>query len=63
MGQEVVGTLASLLDQDIGSWGPTVQPATHEAYEAYSEGLEAYLWEEGHAEAARHFERAAPASC
>jgi serine/threonine-protein kinase len=61
LGREVVGTLASLLDQDIGSWEPTVQPATYEAYEAYGEGLEAYLWEEGHAEAARHFERAAAA--
>jgi serine/threonine-protein kinase len=61
LGRQVVGTLASLLDQDIGSWEPTVQPATYEAYEAYSEGLEAYLWEEGHAEAARHFERAVTA--
>ena len=61
LGSEVVGTLASLLDQDIGSWEPVVQPATYEAYEAYSEGVEAYLWEEGHAEAARHFERAVAA--
>jgi tetratricopeptide (TPR) repeat protein len=61
VGRQVVGTLASLLDRDIGSWEPTVQPATFEAYEAYSEGLEAYLWEEGAAEAARHFERAAGA--
>jgi tetratricopeptide (TPR) repeat protein len=61
LGRQVVGTLASVLDQDLGSWEPTVQPATYEAYEAYSEGLEAYLWEEGHAEAARHFERAAAA--
>jgi serine/threonine-protein kinase len=61
LGRQVVGTLASLLDRDIGSWEPTVQPATYEAYEAYSEGLEAYVWEEGHAEAARHFERAAAA--
>jgi tetratricopeptide (TPR) repeat protein/tRNA A-37 threonylcarbamoyl transferase component Bud32 len=61
LGKQVVGTLAALLDQDIGSWEPTVQPATYEAYEAYSEGFEAYLWEEGYAEAARNFERAATA--
>ena len=61
LGKQVVGTLASLLDQDIGSWEPTVQPATYEAYEAYGEGFEAYLWEEGYAEAARNFERAATA--
>jgi tetratricopeptide (TPR) repeat protein/TolB-like protein len=60
LGQEVVAALASLLDQDLESWEPTVRPASYEAYEAYSEGLEVYARNEM-AEAARHFERAAAA--
>jgi tetratricopeptide (TPR) repeat protein len=60
LGQEVVAALAPLLDRAAGSWEPTVQPAAYEAYEAYNEGLEAYLRGEK-AEAARHFERAAAA--
>jgi serine/threonine-protein kinase len=60
LGQEIVAALAPLLDQEFGSWEPAAQPATYEAYEAYNEGLEAYLRGE-HAEAARHFERAAAA--
>jgi TolB-like protein/tetratricopeptide (TPR) repeat protein len=64
LGREVVAALAALLDQELGSFEPGTQPATYEAYEAYNEGLDAYLeaWDaEGYAEAARHFERAAAA--
>jgi tetratricopeptide (TPR) repeat protein/TolB-like protein len=60
LAQEVVVTLAPLLDRELGAWEPTVQPATFEAYEAYSEGLEAYMVE-GEAKAAPHFERAVAA--
>jgi tetratricopeptide (TPR) repeat protein len=60
LGQEVVVALASLLGQDIGSWEPTVQPATYEAYEAYSQGLEAYFRNDW-LEAGTLFERAVAA--
>jgi tetratricopeptide (TPR) repeat protein len=60
LGREVVAALASLLNQDIGSFEPTVQPAAYQAYEAYNDGLTLYLRED-HAEAARHFERAVAA--
>ncbi len=60
LGQEVVVALAPLLDRQLASLEPTVQPATYEAYEAYNEGLEAYAREE-QPEAARHFERAVAA--
>jgi tetratricopeptide (TPR) repeat protein len=60
LGREVVAALASLLDREAGSWEPAVQPAAYEAYEAYHEGLEAYLRDD-YAEAGRHFERAAAA--
>ncbi|UCG88303.1 MAG: protein kinase, partial [Gemmatimonadota bacterium] len=60
LGQEVVAALAPLLDRDLRSWEPRVLPAAYEAYEAYHEGLEAYLREEL-PEAGRHFERAAAA--
>jgi tetratricopeptide (TPR) repeat protein len=53
-----VAALAALFNQELGSWEPMVQPATYEAYEAYDEGLEAFLRNEM-AEAGRHFERAA----
>jgi tetratricopeptide (TPR) repeat protein/tRNA A-37 threonylcarbamoyl transferase component Bud32 len=60
LGREVVAALAPLLDQDLGSWEPAVQPAAYEAYEAYSEGLEA--WVQGKpVEAGHHFERAVSA--
>ncbi|UCG88051.1 MAG: tetratricopeptide repeat protein, partial [Gemmatimonadota bacterium] len=57
LGEAVVVALAPLLDQDIESLEPAVQPAAYEAYQAYSEGLEAYMRDDP-AEAARHFERA-----
>ncbi len=60
LGQEVVVALAPLLEQELGSWEPAAQPATYDAYEAYTEGLEAYLREDW-AEAARHFDRAVAA--
>ncbi len=60
LGQEVVVALAPLLDQDLGSWEPALHTVAYEAYEAYGEGLEAYLGI-GPLEAARHFERAAAA--
>jgi tetratricopeptide (TPR) repeat protein len=60
LGGEVVAALAPLLDQDLGSWEPTAQPAAYEAYEAYNNGLTAYL-RDGYSEAARHFERAVAA--
>jgi tetratricopeptide (TPR) repeat protein len=59
LGREVVAALAPLLDQELESFEPAVQPATYEAYEAFGEGLEVYLRDE--AAAARHFERAAAA--
>jgi hypothetical protein len=55
LAQEVVAALASLLDQDIGSWEPAVQPAAYDAYDSYNEGLEAYMRSEMD-EAFRHFE-------
>jgi tetratricopeptide (TPR) repeat protein/TolB-like protein len=55
---DVVVALASLLDHELGSWEPRTQPATLEAYEAYNEGLEAFLRNEM-VEAGGHFERAA----
>jgi len=58
LGQQVVAALASLLNQEIGSFEPAVRPAAYESYEAYGEGLDAYLRND-FAEAARHFERAA----
>jgi tRNA A-37 threonylcarbamoyl transferase component Bud32 len=61
LGQEVVVALAPLLDRELGSWEPAAQPATYDAYEAYSEGLEAYMRDDSDAEVARHFERAAAA--
>jgi DNA-binding SARP family transcriptional activator len=60
LGQEVVAALATLLNQDLRSFEPRAQPASYEAYEAYSEGLEAYT-HGNPCEAARHFERAAAA--
>ncbi|UCG86188.1 MAG: protein kinase, partial [Gemmatimonadota bacterium] len=60
LGQEVVAALAPLLNRDLGSWEPAVQPAAYDAYEAYNEGLEAYMrseWDEAY----RHFERAVAA--
>ncbi len=60
LGQQVVAALAPLLDQELGSFEPTVRPAAYEAYEAYSEGLLAYVradWygEDAMRDAARHF--------
>ncbi|UCG85547.1 MAG: tetratricopeptide repeat protein, partial [Gemmatimonadota bacterium] len=60
LGREVVAALAPLLDQDLGSWEPAVRPATFQAYQAYSEGLEAVLQDrpEKMVEAGRLFEQA-----
>jgi len=55
----VAATLASVLNEDIGSFEPREPPATYEAFEAYAEGLEAY--QRDWAEAAGDFERAASA--
>jgi DNA-binding SARP family transcriptional activator/TolB-like protein len=60
LGKAVGAALAPLLNRDLTSWGPAVQPRSIKAYQAYTEGLEAYL-ETKHAEAARLFERAAAA--
>jgi tetratricopeptide (TPR) repeat protein/tRNA A-37 threonylcarbamoyl transferase component Bud32 len=57
LAQAVATVLAPLLDQDLGSWEPVSRPASYEAYEAYSEGLEVYL-RDSWVEAIRHFERA-----
>jgi len=57
----VVATLATVLNENIGSWEPRAPPATYEAFEAYSEGLEVYFTQGNYAEAARRFERAAVA--
>jgi len=59
LADRVAAALASVLDQDYGSWEPREPPATYEAFEAYSDGLEAY-WRD-YMEAAGHFERAAVA--
>jgi DNA-binding SARP family transcriptional activator/TolB-like protein len=61
LGQEVALALAPLLDHELGPLEPTVQPASYEAYEAYSEGLKAVALWQGMAVAARHFERAVEA--
>jgi tetratricopeptide (TPR) repeat protein len=65
VGQAVTAALAPLFDADLTSWeATTLQPATYEAYGAYSDGLAAYLRAEGPedaSEAARHFERAVAA--
>jgi DNA-binding SARP family transcriptional activator len=57
----VVATLATVLNEKIGSWEPREPPATYQAFEAYSEGLEVYFTQGNYAEAARSFERAAVA--
>jgi tRNA A-37 threonylcarbamoyl transferase component Bud32/tetratricopeptide (TPR) repeat protein len=57
VGRDVVAALAPLLSRDLGSFEPVAQPATYEAYEAYTEGLEAYF-DNGYDDAARDFERA-----
>jgi len=59
LADRVAAALASVLDQDIGLWEPREAPAKYEAFEAYSDGLDAYGRD--YAEAARHFERAAVA--
>jgi tetratricopeptide (TPR) repeat protein len=60
LGREVAAALAPLLNRELGSFEPASQPATLEAYEAYTEGLEAYL-DDAYADAARDFERAVAA--
>ena len=60
LGREIVAALATQLNRDLGSFEPASQPATYEAYEAYTEGLEAYL-ENAYQAAAQDFERAAAA--
>jgi DNA-binding SARP family transcriptional activator len=63
LGQEVAATLATLLNQDIRSVEPRVQTASYEAFQVYSEGLDAYSRgaDDNWAEAARLFERAVTA--
>jgi len=62
VGREVVATLAPLLDRELANWeAGWSQPPTYEAYEAFSEGLQAYLEaesDEGFITAGDHFERA-----
>jgi len=60
LADRVAAALASVLDQEIASIEPGQPPTTYEAFEAYSEGIEAYLRGEVR-EAAGHFERAAVA--
>ena len=57
VGRDVVAALAPLLSRDLGSFEPVAQPATYEAYEAYTEGLEAYF-DNAYDDAAKDFERA-----
>ncbi|MHC4093390.1 MAG: AfsR/SARP family transcriptional regulator, partial [Planctomycetota bacterium] len=61
LGQEVALALAPLLDHELGPLEPGPQPASYEAYKAYSAGLRAYALGEGIAVAASHFERAVEA--
>jgi DNA-binding SARP family transcriptional activator len=58
LGEQVVARLASLLDYDLRDYEPTVQPATYEVYEAFSEGRDAMGGLGGPLAAGRHFERA-----
>jgi tetratricopeptide (TPR) repeat protein len=60
LGREVAAALAPLLNRELGSFEPASQPATLEAYEAYTEGLDAYL-DDAYEVAAQHFERAVAA--
>ena len=57
VGNAVVGALAPLLDKKVGAWDPGASPASLAAYEAYTDGLEAYLPEHFDT-AAAFFERA-----
>jgi tetratricopeptide (TPR) repeat protein len=43
VGNAVVGALAPLLDKKLGAWDPGAAPASLAAYEAYIDGLQAYL--------------------
>ena len=43
VGNAVVGALAPVLDKKLGAWDPGASPASLAAYEAYTDGLEAYL--------------------
>jgi tRNA A-37 threonylcarbamoyl transferase component Bud32/tetratricopeptide (TPR) repeat protein len=61
LGQEVAAALAPLLNQDLESWEPTVQPATYEAYEAYTEAYQAVFRGREATEVGGYFERAAAA--
>jgi tetratricopeptide (TPR) repeat protein/TolB-like protein len=58
VGKAVVGALAPLLDKKVGAWDPGAAPASLAAYEAYTEGLEAYLPSNNLDTAAAFFERA-----
>ena len=60
LGREVVAALAPLLNRELGSFEPASQPATLEAYDAYTEGLDAYL-DDAFDVAAQDFVRAAAA--
>ena len=60
VGRVVVAALAPLLNRELGSFEPVAQPATYEAYEAYTEGLGAYL-DNAYDIAAPNFERAVTA--
>ncbi len=58
LAEEVVGRLASLLDHDLEDYEPRPRTARYEAYEEYSEGLDALGGGEGALAAALHFEHA-----
>jgi tRNA A-37 threonylcarbamoyl transferase component Bud32/tetratricopeptide (TPR) repeat protein len=60
VGREVVAALAARLNRELGAFEPTAQPATYEAYEAYTQGLNAYL-DNAYDVAARDFEQAVTA--
>jgi tetratricopeptide (TPR) repeat protein len=60
LGREVAAALAPLLNRELGAFEPASQPATLEAYEAYTEGLDEYL-DDAYKVAAQDFERAAAA--
>jgi tetratricopeptide (TPR) repeat protein len=60
LGREVAAALAPLLNKDLSSFELKARPATYEAFEAYLDGLQAYL-RDGAVQAAGDFERAVAA--
>jgi tetratricopeptide (TPR) repeat protein/predicted Ser/Thr protein kinase len=57
LGQAAAGALAAVLDEDLEAFDPLTRPAALGAYEAFNEGLEAYLGGDN-ATAESHFQRA-----